>query len=71
MTEELVRKCAQELCVAQGRKVSENELARAADEVRAVIPVVLAEVQRHLSAVQYDPAPYTALKHRLAELGSI
>lgn len=31
-----------------------------------IIPVVLDEVERHLSAVQYDPAPYSALKRRLA-----
>lgn len=41
------------------------------EAARAVIPVVLEEVQRHLSAVQYDPAPYTALKYRLRNLGSI
>lgn len=34
----------------------------------AAIAIVLRKVERHLSAVQYDPAPYTALKHRLAEL---
>lgn len=35
---------------------------------RAAITVTLDEIERHLSAVQYDPAPYTALKHRLATL---
>ena len=29
---------------------------------------VLDKVERHLSAVQYDPAPYTAMKHRLARI---
>ncbi len=43
---------------------------KSAELAHAVIPVVLEEVQRHLSAVQYDPAPYTALKHRLADLAN-
>lgn len=34
----------------------------------AAIAIVLRKVEQHLSAVQYDPAPYTALKHRLAGL---
>lgn len=34
----------------------------------AAIALVLRKVEQHLSAVQYDPAPYTALKHRLAAL---
>jgi hypothetical protein len=33
-----------------------------------IIPMVLDEIERHLSAVQYDPAPYTSLKRRLAGL---
>lgn len=32
------------------------------------LPMVLTEVERHLSACQYDPAPYTCLKHRLRTL---
>lgn len=35
---------------------------------RAAVSEALVEVERHLSAVQYDPAPYTALRHRLAQL---
>ncbi len=30
----------------------------------------LAKVERHLSTCQYDPAPYTCLKHRLRVLAS-
>lgn len=35
---------------------------------RAAIAAVLDEVASHLSAVQYDPAPYTALKKRLSAM---
>lgn len=35
---------------------------------QAAIAAVLDTVEAHLTAVQYDPAPYTALKHRLAHL---
>ena len=38
------------------------------DIAKAAIAIVLEKVERHLSAVQYDPAPYTALKHRLRAL---
>ena len=34
----------------------------------AGLKVALDHIERHLSAVQYDPAPYTSLKHRLAAL---
>lgn len=37
-------------------------------QARAAIATVLAAVGAHLSAVQYDPAPYTALKARLAKV---
>jgi len=36
-------------------------------DTREDIAEVLDEVSRHLSAVQYDPAPYTAMKYRLAQ----
>ncbi len=82
MTEELVEAVANVLteCRKKHRRDNDGRLAKEGmwpdphstptdeDLARAVIPVVLAEVQRHLSAVQYDPAPYTALKHRLADL---
>lgn len=42
-----------------------DELAQIA---RAAITETLAEVDRHLSAVQYDPAPYSAMKARLAAI---
>lgn len=35
---------------------------------KSVIAEVLDQVEAHLSAVQYDPAPYTAMKHRLSHL---
>lgn len=35
---------------------------------RAVIPIVLEEVGRYLSACQYEPAPYTCLRQRLRTL---
>lgn len=44
---------------------TQDSLLEVAD---AAIAIVLRKVERHLSAVQYDPAPYTALKHRLAAL---
>lgn len=34
-------------------------------EADAAIAAVLDEVERHLSAVQYSPSPYTDMKHRL------
>ena len=37
-------------------------------EADAAIAIVLEHVGKHLSAVQYDPAPYTAMKHRLGAL---
>lgn len=41
-------------------------------EVREIaakaIAITLQEVEAHLQAVQYDPAPYTALKTRLRSL---
>ena len=48
-------------------KTSENQhaLTNAAD---AAITIVLDRVKRELSAVQYDPAPYTAMKYRLRKL---
>jgi len=45
--------------------VIQSALDAARAEERAA---VVAEVERHLSGVQYEPAPYTALKYRLAEL---
>lgn len=36
-----------------------------------IIPIVLDEVQRHLSSVQYSAAPYTSLKERLRGLREI
>ena len=35
---------------------------------KAAIAIVVERVGQHLSAVQYDPAPYTALKYRLRAL---
>jgi len=35
---------------------------------RAVVAAVLDEVAAHLSAVQYDPAPYTTMKVRLSAM---
>ncbi|RPF70426.1 hypothetical protein [Aurantiacibacter spongiae] len=39
-----------------------------ADEADAVIAIVLAKVESHLSAVQYSPSPYTGMKYRLRAL---
>lgn len=71
MTEELVDKCVR----AMRPKGAANffpTYGQRAEMVRAIIPIVradaLEEVSRHLSAVQYDPAPYTAMKYRLASL---
>ena len=48
------------------------EMREFGGRAQAIIPIVradaLEEVSRHLSAVQYDPAPYTAMKYRLASL---
>lgn len=60
LTHEVVPDC--EFC-ARSFAVIERDRA----ETRAA---VLAEVERHLAAVQYDPAPYTAMKARLAALKS-
>lgn len=38
------------------------------DEAQAAIAIVLDRVNRELAAVQYDPAPYTAMKYRLRAL---
>ena len=38
------------------------------DIAEAVVEVVLVRIERHLSAVQYDRAPYSALMHRLGTL---
>ena len=51
----------------QGETVfdTQEELLEMAD---AAIAIVLERVESHLSAVQYDPAPYTAMKYRLRQL---
>lgn len=81
MKDKLVEKVARAIAESDRNKESGIQMSDLWDSpsyraivtkhARAVIPVVLEEVQRHLSAVQYDPAPYTALKHRLRNLGSI
>lgn len=35
---------------------------------KAAIRAMLDGVESNLSAVQYDPAPYTAMKHRIAAM---
>ena len=35
---------------------------------KAAIRAMLDGVEANLSAVQYDPAPYTAMKHRIAAM---
>jgi hypothetical protein len=37
-------------------------------KAQSVIDVVLIEVERNLSAVQYAPAPYASMKARLAAM---
>jgi len=38
------------------------------DQAKAAIRAMLDGVESNLSAVQYDPAPYTAMKHRIAAM---
>ena len=38
------------------------------EEAKAAIRAMLDGVESNLSAVQYDPAPYTAMKHRIAAM---
>ena len=44
------------------KKMTEEHIAKAA------IRAMLDGVESNLSAVQYDPAPYTAMKHRIAAM---
>lgn len=37
-------------------------------DAKAAIRAMLDGVESNLSAVQYDPAPYTAMKHRIAAM---
>jgi hypothetical protein len=71
---ELREEVAREIMLAEccgltrnGERVfcDECDCMEAAD---AAIAIVLRKVEQHLSAVQYDPSPYTSLKHRLADL---
>lgn len=59
---ELVKKVADSVKIAAWATWDREQAAQAA------IAATLDEIERHLSAVQYDPAPYTAIKHRLATL---
>lgn len=59
MTDELVTVVAEVLDQWIGDLSASREMAQAA------IAATLDAVERNLSAVQYDPAPYTALKYRL------
>lgn len=61
LREEVARGIADVACIER----VDAGVSAAAD---AAIAIVLRKVEQHLSAVQYDPSPYTALKHRLAEL---
>ena len=38
------------------------------DQAKSAIRAMLDGVESNLSAVQYDPAPYTAMKHRIAAM---
>lgn len=44
-----------------------GEVGIARHNARAAVSETLDEVERYLSAVQYEPAPYTALKYRLSQ----
>ncbi len=37
-------------------------------DAKAAIRAMMDGVESNLSAVQYDPAPYTAMKHRIAAM---
>ena len=67
---ELIERVARAICKAQfghlrgyeGRETSYHRLAKAA------ICAMLDGVESNLSAVQYDPAPCKARKHRIAAM---
>lgn len=49
-------------------KLLDEKITTLRAELAGARKAALEEVERHLSAVQYDPAPYTAMKARLAKL---
>jgi hypothetical protein len=57
------RSAISELC--PWGELSDSRQAELKRDAQAAIVATLAEVGKHLSAVQYDPAPYTAMKYRL------
>ena len=79
--EQLVEQVAREICRDGGSGLCvgfcHSERCMTAIEqyertARAIIPIVQAStfdlVESHLSACAYDPAPYTAMKYRLAAI---
>ena len=62
--------CDSGTCVASGYEDHDADYARAIfrSQAKAAIRAMLDGVESNLSAVQYDPAPYTAMKHRIAAM---
>lgn len=70
---ELIERVAAAVCEAMyGKQFDAHQMPEAyghADRIaKAAIRAMLDGVESNLSAVQYDPAPYTAMKHRIAAM---
>jgi len=68
---ELIEKVARALAQAKGIEICSDAsyaMSSFREPALAAIRAMLDGVESNLSAVQYDPAPYTAMKHRIAAM---
>ena len=68
---ELIERVARALAQAKGIEICSDAsyaMSSFREPALAAIRAMLDGVESNLSAVQYDPAPYTAMKHRIAAM---